>query len=285
MAEENNAAGGGANGAAAHGGAGAAGSATITFPGWVEGQLGKERVESLRTDVTKDPDLLKDISAIKGNGELFDSWRALRDSSKGTVRIPKEGAAKEEWDQYWKAVGRPASPRDYAFEKPTLPEGMSYSEQWENWFRDTAHANGLTAAQFKAIYEGFNKLNIDGFSKVSTESKTKKEAAEKDAVAAREKQIADTKTTLTQEWGKDYPARMKAAVDFIHKQPKAYVEKLQAAGLLRDSDFLKYAEAYARATAEDRILGLASEGGTGAEEEQELTPQGRPKLKVHVAKR
>ena len=272
------------NGAGANGGAGAPSSATVTLPGWVEGQLGKERVEPLRAEVLKDPDLLKDISAIKGNGELFDSWRTLRDSSKGTIRIPKEGDGKEVWDQWFKAIGRPESPRDYAFEKPKLPEGMQYSEELENWFRTVAHENGISVKAAKTLFEGFNKRSTEAYTKATEQAKTAQEAAQKKAAEERANVIAKMTETLKREWGSDSYLRAKAAAGVLMAFPKETVDRLQAAGAFLDVNVIKFADNYVRATSEDRKLGLLNEGGEPAEPDVDERT-GRHKMKVHVAKR
>lgn len=87
-------------------------SASISLPSFVDGQLGKERAESLRKDIESDPELAKELADLKGLPEVFDKWRAQRSSLKGTVRVPKEGDGKEVWDQWYKVTGRPESAND-----------------------------------------------------------------------------------------------------------------------------------------------------------------------------
>jgi hypothetical protein len=272
MLEENNAAGGGGNGAAPAGSAGAGSS--VSIPKFFMDNLGKEVHEEVSTLAGKDPEFAKAIpQALPDVGKAWLSERA---------RVAEISQKMKELEEGRKP---PNSPSDYNFDKPKLPEGMTYSEPLEKWFRDVAHAQGLTQAQFKALYEGWNKVNIEGFARMSAEQKARQEAAQKATQEAQAKYIADEQSALRQEWGNDFPTRLRAAGEVISKNLGPLVERLKKAGVPLGIETIRLADAYARATAEDRKLGLGSEGGEGQDEENIDPRTGRPRLKVHVAKR
>jgi len=257
-------------GASSNGGAGDGGSATVTLPPWVEGQLGKERVESLRKEVESDPEFLKEISAKKGLPEVFDAWRAQRSSLKGTLRIPKKEDGKEVWDQFFKATGRPESPKDYAFDKPKLPEGMVYDEKLEESFRTWAHEEGLSTAAAKNLFSKFNAAQIERFQGMSDAAK--KKAAEMESTRAKE--IEAVRTELRSHWKDTYDARMPrnmAALKNPVMIPADVAAAFDKAGILRNPAFHLWWDKQVSMMSNDRKLGLKGEEGEAVEEEESAT--------------
>jgi len=241
-------------------------SATVSLPPFVQSQLGKERSESLVKEIEHDPDLLKDIQKFKGMPEFFDDWRTRRDSLKGTLRIPKDGASKEEWDRYFKATGRPDNPQDYALDKSKLPEGMVYDKPFADAFQAKAHKLGLPVKAVQELYDWYSGFALERSKAIGEQQK--KQEAERDATRARD--LDQMKTALRIQWGDRYDSRMPRNVAALQNPtliPTELSQRLDKAGFLRDPVFHLWWDRYVSMTTSDRKLGLPREEGDGTEEE------------------
>lgn len=77
------------------------------------------------------------------------------------IPVPLSDDDAEGWDRWYTATGRPDTPDEYEFERPSLPPEMSYDEDAEKYLRTHAHQNGLNKKQTKAFYDGFVKMQIE----------------------------------------------------------------------------------------------------------------------------
>lgn len=80
-----------------------------------------------------------------------------------SVRIPGPNASKEDIDAFYKRLGRPDKPEDYALDpQEGLEEGVTVDPQLKNWFQNAAHKYGLTKAQATAFVKDWNGFINDG---------------------------------------------------------------------------------------------------------------------------
>lgn len=123
--------------------------------------------------------------AIKSYAELE---RAYRSSDK--VQVPGRDAKPEDYDAFYGRIGRPQDAKGYEFQKP---EGLqSYSQQFDDWFRDSAFKSGLTGRQAAALRDTYIEL-----------------ARQQETEAARGAETArlDGERALRAEWGPAYDER------------------------------------------------------------------------------
>jgi hypothetical protein len=113
--------------------------------------------------------------------------------TKNSVTLPGEGATEKELGDFYARLGRPESPDKYDLPRPKLPEGMSYDEGAEKSFRAMAHKLGLTSAQFKSMYDEYNRYQVAAFAAQSDANKKAVEAAN---------------ASLKKDWGDQYDANM-----------------------------------------------------------------------------
>lgn len=106
--------------------------------------------------------------------------------------IPKPGSAGEEeaWGNLWNQLGRPEKPDGYDF-KEQLGEAGADTDL--GWFRETAHANGLTDKQARNLLGAY----MGEITKAT-------EAQQADFQAKGDKDIE----ALRKEWGKGYDGKV-----------------------------------------------------------------------------
>ncbi len=223
------------------------------LPGYTAG-LSKEQKEALVNSKAQLPEKFT---------EFWDGHTQLEARLKRSVIVPAKDAPKEQWDAYRKAIGVPESPDGYAFEKPTLPEGMTYSAEFENWLRKTAFETGIPLEAAKRIYSGFMQQNLSNV-KAQTEAAAKAKA---DRAQAEAVEVTNAAAALRTEFGAKYDEVIQGASAQLLKLPKNQQDAIQVSGLGRSPDFIKMLYWYSRATRSDSLLGLGTEAG-----EREQTP-------------
>lgn len=148
--------------------------------------------------------------------------RAL--NAKG-VLVPDINAPPEAWDAYYKALGRPDKPEDYALQKPQLPEGMTYDEKKATAFTQAAHKAGLTKKQMEAMHQTWNELSAAEF---EAHTQAHQEFLNKATVA------------MKKEWGPDFEsnlAKADAAISRIFGQE--FHGFLKTTGLCNHPELIK----------------------------------------------
>jgi len=243
-----------------------------SLPGWAGG-FDNEAKEDLSRRIAADPEFLKNT---KGLSDVYRDWVQKSELAKRPT-VPDKSAPKEEWDRYYKAIGRPESPDGYAFEKPVLPEGMVYDEAFEKWFRSQAHEVGIPQNQASALFAQYSAAQISAF---NGGAKARAESAEK-AKAERLHARQAGETQLRADWGTKYDDNLSAAADilkdnrFVSEQGR---QKIYAAGLDNEPWFLKLAQIVHAATSADNTLGVdRSTGGKGEPDKAGLQYSGMNK--------
>lgn len=199
--------GNGGGGAAAGAGDGGAGSGAGSGAGDGQGGGGTATwidalPENVRTTIpeefTKDPNVTKykDVTEfLKGHSNL-----AKLVGAKGVI-LPKEGAAPEEVEKFYNALGRPEKPEGYKIEVPQgLHKSIEINEESVKGYQLLAHKHGLTQKQA----DGLNKDWLAVQNRIAQENeRLETEAAQK------------AETALRAEWGGKFEAnrdRIAAAI-------------------------------------------------------------------------
>ena len=80
--------------------------------------------------------------------------------SREKVPVPTSDDDTEGWDR-WEAATRVASPDDYAFTRPTMPDDLPYDEDGEKYLRSLLQASGVPKRQASKLYDGITKLQVE----------------------------------------------------------------------------------------------------------------------------
>tara|TARA_R100000234_G_scaffold119919_1_gene104340 strand:+ start:4131 stop:4985 length:855 start_codon:yes stop_codon:yes gene_type:complete len=110
---------------------------------------------SLPEDLRSDPSLA-DIKDVENLTKSFINGQKL--IGKDKIALPGKEATETEMSDFYAALGRPEEAKGYDFgERPKMPEGVTYDENFETQFRDIAFQAGLTPQQAKTIYDGYHE--------------------------------------------------------------------------------------------------------------------------------
>ena len=137
--------------------------------------------------------------------------------AKGAI-VPKDDAGEDDWNKFYGELGRPETAGDYAFkadEKSTVDPAL------DKWFREAAHAEGLSEKQAAGVFHSWN------------EKITELNAVDAEAAAKTEKFAKETLAGLKTEWGPDYEPKMALAQRGTRA---AFGESLDAALAIKTSD-------------------------------------------------
>jgi hypothetical protein len=128
---------------------------------------------------------------------------------KGLI-VPKDDEPEEKWDEFYGALGRPETADNYEFDRPDLPDGLDYSEDFEKDFRARAHDLGISQKQAKGLYDWFVPQTIQ-WSEASRES------------------LVKAKEELETQWGDKFEANTKLAHEAFKKYaaPEDYQTMLE----------------------------------------------------------
>lgn len=94
------------------------------------------------------------MSKIKDIPTLFKSFDSAQELiGKRPAGVPHVDAPQEEWNQFYKTLGRPDTPDGYEVKLPELPEGLKSSDEQLKSFKEKAYELGLTPKQAQALIE------------------------------------------------------------------------------------------------------------------------------------
>lgn len=130
------------------------------------------------------------------------------------IPMPKSEA---EWGLTWDKLGRPETPDGYKFERPQMPEGVTYDEEGEKAFRAIAHGKGLNQAQAQGMLNDLIKLRLE---------------QQQSMASAWDTQRSEHLATLKKELGQAYEPFTKSAGQVVEQYGgEAAKAVLNAAGL------------------------------------------------------
>lgn len=196
-----------------------------------------------------------DLGEHKNLGSLSKSYLNLQQKL-GTMIAPlKEGATDAERKEFLAKAGYavPDNADGYSVTRPTLPEGMQYSEEGEKAFRDFAHSKMWPQKYVTDALSYYNQLQVFMF-------EASKSAADEDAKQA--------EAQLRTEWlGDTYDKNFEKAnraYDVIGQGTTSdkFKAAIEAAGLHNNPDVVRWlAEAYTQLGEGEYVEG----GGEGGE--------------------
>lgn len=190
----------------------------VFSPTWMQGLP-----EELRTD--------KSLATFKDLPSLAKSFVTTKQMvGKAKVAIPSDTSGEGEWNEFWKAAGRPDTADDYGLKRPDEMPAEMFNEELAKSAQQVFHKIGLSKKQAEALL-AFN-----------TQSAL---SAHKQAQQAATDAQEEAKAALTSEWGhgKGYEAKLHLGNVAI-EQGVAGNEDFRAKIVQKfgnDPDFIKFA--------------------------------------------
>jgi hypothetical protein len=189
-------------------------------------------LQSLEEPYRKDPSAMK----FKSPNDLFKSYKNL-EKLVGADKVVKPGknATPEQWNEFYKALGRPDSPEGYKFE---MPEELR-NESREKLFAGKAHELGLLPHQVEGLSQWWAEEMNQEMSRMGESQQEMAKQAE---------------TVLRKEWGMAYNQNLQLAT----KALKAFgdedaVKALESVG--NNPAVLKLFANIGKKLAEDGMIG------------------------------
>jgi len=203
-------------------------------------------------------DDVKTNPTIAGIPDLSTAAKNLIDAQNyavGAIKMPKMDAADEEWGTFYGKLGRPESADKYEIAKPELPEGMTYDQDLEGWFRHIAHETGLTGRQVNKMLSSWNSRAVDTFNGV--QGKT-----------------SEAEKVLREKHGVNYDTMVASAQKVIKgRNDEALVEYLEITGMGNHGPLIEFLAEVGSKMGEEVVIHGESTGGgaTSSEAQQKLT--------------
>lgn len=154
--------------------------------GW-QNQLPDDRFGDVKATLANYRDLPALAKALK------ESKSAAMQRLDGMLKKPADDAPAEEWQAFYRQIGAPEKPEEYAITKPEGELAKYFNDERANDFRKTAHELGLTKRQAEALVQWQMKgIELED-SKLAMEGR--------EALKVREETLRNT-------WGSDFDKRM-----------------------------------------------------------------------------
>jgi len=199
------------------------------------------------------PDDLKSEPTVQRYKSTEDAIRGLVNANKliGKKRIamPTPDAPKEEWDEFYRAIGRPESPDGYKINIEDADEDIL------NEFKRLAHEKGFTQQQIEGIekfWEGFRQKTAE---KVEQQIEQLKETA---------------LTELQKEWGNNFDTEIETARKAVETLCDDEQKQLLNAGLGNDPRVIRLFNRIGKMLGEDKLSSVTGKGGFTIDAKSEL---------------
>ena len=226
-------------------------SDTMTSQAPADNQTTAENSTFLNTEAAKgfENDAAKqEADASKASAEADANSNKLAST---TLEFPGPDAPPEQFEDFYRAIGKPETPADYEFTRPEYyPETLDYSDDRANQFAEVAHKLNLSKAQADGLFEHYHKDMV------------MKESEAIDALIEQEEN--ETRNNLQKDWGQDYEknlARGRMAVISIAGQEKAE-EIFNNPLLASNEDFLRFVVSVGDEIGDDSLAAVVHSGGT-----------------------
>ena len=204
----------------------------------------------------------KDLpSFVKGHLELEKKLGA------GRVSIPTENAPPEEWDSFYKLLGRPEKPEDYKVDRSN---DVEMSEDVEKNLRTQAHRMNLSPRQTQQLFDAYgNEL--------------------KEAMKVRSENLKMAEEMMQERYGANYTRNIaiaQRALAHIDDEEKTLKTLLDDTGIGNHPAMVELFRMVGDRMVEDGLIPGDVEGTTGREDalEQIKAMEADPKHPYHTSK-
>lgn len=185
------------------------------------------------------------IAQIKDINSMAKSFvHAQRMVGANRVAIPGAKATPDEWEAFYKAVGRPDSPDGYDIPGPKDESAPGYEDIKQ--YREACHKLGLRGDQAAGMLEFLTSLGDAEFARAEASFKQEREHAE---------------AALRQEWGQAYDAKLATVKRLVHAFCDDDARKAIEDDMGNSPALLKFCERIGAKLLEDDLLGGGGDGG------------------------
>jgi hypothetical protein len=181
------------------------------------------------------------------------------------IVVPKDNATETERREFFAKIGCPAQPEAYTYKAPDkLPDGVTFNPETEKFWRNIAHQNGVTDAQFKALAPAFLEMQANSVAAWN---------------AAQQEATGKITHDLKREWGANFDGNLQQvkAVIAQYAEPD-FKEFLNATGLGNDPRMAKLLHKLAG----EFVFGDSNAKGGGAD--SGAGPASRVELQAQITK-
>jgi hypothetical protein len=180
----------------------------------------------------------------RSTSDVLGSYRNLEKLVGGDrLQVPERDAPPEAWARIWDQLGRPKDAAGYDFR---APDGHPYDAEAAGWFRETAHAAGLSLAQGRQIHDAF----LERF-------------AHAPQLAADEGNAPEAEQELRQLWGRRFESNMAAARRAFARFLGDEAPFHDIADAIGEPSLMQLLAKVGALTAEDSITARADASGSG----------------------
>lgn len=221
-----------------------------------EGALAENWREGLPENIRGE----KCLDSIKTIGTLAQSYvHAQHAIGSNKVAIPGENATPEEWNEFYKACGRPDAEDGYKHDGVKLPEGITLNDEQLAEFRKFAFENGMSQKAFEAAL-AFDVGRV--------------EKMQQAARAAHDAEYTETLTKLRTEFGD----RFDTVVAQCNKAMETFglTEVLRDKGLLNNYTIIKALAGIGERIGESKLKGGEAQVSAGDPASRLAEIQGNP---------
>lgn len=178
------------------------------------------------------------LSRFKSEKDAAKAWLNADSRLGASVVIPGKDASKEDWDTFYKRLGRPESKGDYELDAIFLPDGVTRDEKTEEQFRQIAFDLGLSKEQAKKLHKYAAQQGIESFTNLRKQMEAKKEEA---------------RSALRKEWGADHDRNLALIGTLLRKFGSDEVIQYLNSGPGNDPPMLRLLAKFANAISPDRL--------------------------------
>lgn len=200
-----------------------------------EGGLAENWREALPENIRNE----KCLDNIKTFGTLAQSFvHAQKAMGAKRLAVPGENSTPEEWNDFYKAIGRPDAEGDYKHDSVELPEGITLDDAQVAEFRKFAFAHGMSQKTFEAA--------------LAFDAQRSKQAYDA-AVQAHNAEYNDTIGKLKQEYG----SNLDSVIGQCNKAMETFGLKsvMEEKGLLNNYAIIKALASIGEKMTESRLKG------------------------------
>lgn len=180
--------------------------------------------DSLDEDIRDDASLAT-IKDIKSLSKSFVHARKM--VGKDKISIPNEATTVEEWDEFYKAGGKPENANDYNFARPEdMPEEL-YNEELASSAQELFHKIGLSRKQADALFKFNNDNATASFQNLKNTEETT---------------MQELKDGLYHDWGNAYEQKKHLGNLAVEKgtEGNSELKDRLVAKLGNDPDFIRF---------------------------------------------
>lgn len=192
-----------------------------------DGNFAENWQTMLSDETLHDDKTLKQFKSLEGLAKSY--VHARRQLPMNKIATPTDSYSDDEWNEWFKAGGRPETAQDYNIQRPQDYPEDNWNQDFANNAQEMFHKIGLSQKQADSLMAWYNSTTLSALK------------AQADAQAESVSQVEDA---LHQEWGAAYDQRIRMGNMNIEKDPDCVKDPDYKQRLLdkinRDPDLIRH---------------------------------------------